>query len=204
MENKIIFLFILVTILFSCNNNDIGYNADYKFSDLIIQNIFSNNKEIPIITNKEEIYNLLGVPKKIRSDRPINLLENDKWVKYNSTHYIWDDFYYIEINGVLFLGNIFFKNNKDIKLVAEKDIIFNKNTRMSFIKRKFPDSYNDRFAWSHYSSLYNPDELKKDIISVPFNTQYGTMIFYFYNNRLYYLDIGNGIIDSYKEKHGGI
>jgi hypothetical protein len=204
MENKNIFLFILVIILFSCSKNDIGYNADYKFSDLIIQNIFSKNKEIPIITNKAEIYNLLGAPKKIRSDMPFNLIENDKWVRYNSTHYIWDDYYYVEINGVLFLGNIFFKNNKDIKLVAEKDIIFNKNTRMSFIKRKFPDSYNDRYALSHHSSLYNPDELKKDIISVPFNTQYGTMIFYFYNNRLYYLDTGIGIIESYKEEHGGI
>jgi len=58
-------LIILLTIyLFSCSNNDIGYNADYKFSDLIIQNIFSKNKEIPIITNKAEIYNLLGAPKK--------------------------------------------------------------------------------------------------------------------------------------------
>lgn len=203
INNRIIILFIITT-LFSCNNNDIGYNADNKYNDLIIQNIFSTNKEIPIITNKEEIYKLLGVPKKTKSNMHINLLENDKWVRYNSTHYSWDDFYYIEINGVLFLSNIFFKNNKDIKLVAEKDIIFNKNTKMSFIKRKLPDSYNDRYAISHYSSLYNPDELKKDIIVVPFNTQYGTMVFYFYNNRLFYLDIGLGIIDLYKENHGKI
>ncbi|HOV55036.1 MAG TPA: hypothetical protein PLK25_00150 [Bacteroidales bacterium] len=204
MKKIIIFLIILVTVLLSCNNNDIGYNADNKYSDLIIQNIFSNKKEIPIITNKEEIYKILGAPKKTKSDMHINLLENNKFVRYNSTHYIWDDFYYIEINGVLFLANIFFKNNKDIKLVAKKDIIFNKNTRMSFIKRKFPDSYNDRYALSHYCSDYYPDDLKNDLIVVPFNTQYGTMIFYFYNNRLFYLDTGISIIESYKENHGKI
>ena len=109
MKKIIIFLIILVTVLLSCNNNDIGYNADNKYSDLIIQNIFSNKKEIPIITNKEEIYKILGAPKKTKSDMHINLLENNKFVRYNSTHYIWDDFYYIEINGVLFLSNIFFK-----------------------------------------------------------------------------------------------
>ena len=89
-------------------------------------------------------------------------------------------------------------------MVAEKDIIFNKNTRMSFIKRKFPDSYNDRYALSHYCSDYYPDDLKNDLIVVPFNTQYGTMIFYFYNNRLFYLDTGISIIESYKENHGKI
>ncbi len=183
MKTKI-FLFILVIILFSCSKNDIGYNADYKYDTLII----NNTKDIPFISTKEEIYNLLGAPKKIRSDMTVNLLENDKWVKYNSIHHIWDNYYYIEVNKELFLNSIFFKNNKDIKLIANDDIILNKKTRLSFIKREFPDSYNDRFVISHYVSSYYPDDLKDDLIFVPFVTKYGVIELVFYKNKLYYME----------------
>lgn len=183
IDNRIIILFIITT-LFSCNNNDIEFIADDKCDTLII----NNTEEIPFISTKEEIYELFGEPKKIRYNVPFFLYINDSVVKSNSIHYMWDNYYYIEVNKKLFLNSIFFYKNKDIILVANDSIYLNNKTRLSFIKKFFPDSYNDMYVLSHYFSSYYPDDLKKDLIVVPFETQYGVIELIFYKNKLYYIE----------------
>ncbi len=195
MKNRIIFLFILVTVLFSCNNNDTGSIADYKYDTLII----NNTKEIPFISTKEEIYKLFGKPKKIIYNMKSSFYIKDSVIESNFIHYIWDNYYYIEVNNELFLNSIFFKKNKDIILVANNSIFLNNKTRLSFIKKFFPDSYNDKYALSHYCSDYYPDDLKNDLIVVPFETQYGTIDLIFYKNKLYYIETRlNSILNKYK------
>jgi len=194
INNRIIILFIITT-LFSCNNNDIEFSADDKYDTLII----NNTKEIPFISTKEEIYKLFGEPKKISYNVPFFLYINDSVVKINSIHYMWDNYYYIEVNKELFLNFIFFNKNKDIILVANDSIFLNNKTRLSFIKKFFPDSYNDMFTLPHYFSNYYPDDLKKDLIVVPFETQYGTIGLIFYKNKLYYIETRrNNILNKYK------
>ena len=195
MKNRIIFLFILVTVLFSCNNNDTGSIADYKYDTLII----NNTKEIPFISTKEEIYKLFGKPKKIIYNMKSSFYIKDSVIESNFIHYIWDNYYYIEVNNELFLNSIFFKKNKDIILVANNSIFLNNKTRLSFIKKFFPDSYNDKYALSHYCSDSYPDDLKNDLIVVPFETQYGTIDLIFYKNKLYYIETRlNSILNKYK------
>lgn len=183
--NKIFFiLFIsIISVLCCCSCNNVSHNTNnYELLD----SLYFNTNIIPFIIKNDVAFNVLGSPDTFKNIKFITNINSEKYT-YDTKIIIWDNFSYIKIDSFYLLNTILFKD-RNTSITINNNIVLNRKTRLSFIKRKFPNSYKNKIPVSHSFSFYYPNKITDDLLLLQFKTEYCYINMYFLKGKLFYIE----------------
>lgn len=179
VKNKLILIVItLITFNFAFSQEK---TIDMGLDTLFIKQFDSN--QFPIKASKQSVENLFGKAEKVSKTFFVDEY-NDKHIGFN---YNWSSVSYINIDSVYMLSVLLFEDNKTILNHAK--FCLNNKVSLNDIREMFPLSFYNRRTISSKMSLYVLPRDRKDLVVIPFVTEYGSIDLVFRNGYLYYLSL---------------
>jgi len=175
--------FISIFLFCCCSNNNVPNNTN---NCELLDSLYFNSDDLPFIIKSDNGLNMFDAPDTLKNIKFIANL-NSKTITYDTKVIIWDNFSYIKIDSIFLLNTLLFKD-KNTRLTINENIVLNKNTRLKFIKRKFPNSYKNKIILSPSFSFYYPEKINRDLLLLQFKTQFCHINMYFIKGRLFYIE----------------
>lgn len=179
VKNKFI-LIVIALITFNVAFSQ-DKTIDMGLDTLLIKQFDSS--QLPFKASKKNVENLFGKAQNVSKTFFVDEY-NDKHIGFN---YNWSNVSYINIDSVYILSVLLFEDNNTI-LNHVKFCLHNK-VSLNDIREMFPLSFYNRRTMSSKMSLYVLPRDIKDIVVIPFVTEYGSIDLVFRDGYLYYLSL---------------